>query len=72
MRPAYGTGVQARYYANRKSNRGIVRGRKDILRRWKELGKDILRRRKDIRRHVCRLDDRPGERADDGVHNTVH
>jgi len=57
----------------RRSNRGIVRGRKDILRRRKDRGKDILRRRKDIlRRHVCRLDDRPGERADGRVHNTVH
>jgi hypothetical protein len=51
----------------------MLRGRKDILRRRKDRGKDILRRRKDIlRRHVCRLDDRPGERADGRVHNIVH
>jgi hypothetical protein len=57
----------------RRSNRDIVRGRKDILRRRKDRGKDILRRRKDIlRRHVWRLDDRPGERADGRVHNSVH
>lgn len=64
--------VQKRYSlcgssdANRKSNRDIVRGSKDILRSGKEREKDILRR------HVCWLDDRPGEPADGWVHNTVH
>src|SRR4029077_19941723 len=71
--------VQKRYSlcgssdANCKSNRDIVRGRKDILRSGKEREKDILRRRKDIlRSHVCWPDDRPGEPADGWVHNTVH
>src|SRR6516165_1771802 len=35
---------------------------------------NILHRNMDIlhSKHVCRLDDRPGERADGRVHNTVH
>ena len=59
--------------ANRKSNKDIVRGRRDILRRKKDRKKDILRRNMDIQgKHVCKLDDRPGARADGWVHNTVH
>ena len=58
-----------RHYANRKSNKDILRGRRDILRRKK----DILRRNMDIHsKHVYRLDDRPGERADGRVHSTEH
>ena len=51
--------------ADRKSNKDIVRGRRDM--------RDILRRDKDfLRKQVCKRDDRPGERADGRVHDTVH